>query len=411
MRITDVICAPGRSGFFFDDQRAVKTTAVADGNFYSGEPVTPGFRKIRLPGESVSVMYILEDGQIAHGDCAAVQYSGAGGRDPLFLADEFIPVIDAVIKPMLVGREISTFRDLAEELDGIVHSGRPLHTAVRYGITQAALDAVAKSQYKMMCEIVAEEYGTEMSNKMIPIFSQSGDDRYSSADKMILKSVDVLPHALFNTIEKAGTKGEKIMDYVGWLRSRIMKVRVEKDYTPIIHLDVYGMLGEVFGDDYEALTDYLGYLEEIAMPFKVRVEGPVDVGSLRGQIAALAKIRQLEERKGITVELVADEWCNTLQDIKDFTDNKAGHMAQIKTPDLGGINNSIEAVIYCKEHGMGAYLGGTCNETDRSAQICAHVAMATNPVQVLAKPGMGMDEGYMIWFNEMSRILAINKAR
>ena len=31
-------------------------------------------------------MLILEDGQIAWGDCAAVQYSGAGGRDPLFLA-------------------------------------------------------------------------------------------------------------------------------------------------------------------------------------------------------------------------------------------------------------------------------------------------------------------------------------
>lgn len=37
---------------------------------------------------------------------------------------------------------------------------------------------------------------------------------------------------------------------------------------------------------------------------------------------------------------------------------KPSHMAQIKTPDLGGINNSIEAVLYCKEHGMGrrAYL-------------------------------------------------------
>ena len=67
-------------------------------------------------------------------------------------------------------------------------------------------------------------------------------------------------------------------------------------------------------------------------------------------------------------------------------------MAQIKTPDLGGINNTIEAVLYCKEHGMGAYLGGTCNETNRSAEVCANIAMATKPVQYLAKPGMGVDE-------------------
>ena len=111
--------------------------------------------------------------------------------------------------------------------------------------------------------------------------------------------------------------------------------------------------------------------------------------------------------KGMDAEIVADEWCNTFEDIVDFCKAKAGHMAQIKTPDLGGINNSIEAVLYCKEHGMGAYLGGTCNETNRSAECCAHVAMATTPTQTLAKPGMGVDEGYMIMFNEMSRILAL----
>ncbi len=86
-------------------------------------------------------------------------------------------------------------------------------------------------------------------------------------------------------------------------------------------------------------------------------------------------------------------------------------MAQIKTPDLGGINNSIEAVLYCKANDMGAYLGGTCNETDRSAQVCANVAMATSPVQTLAKPGMGVDEGYMIMNNEMNRILALTNRK
>ena len=35
--------------------------------------------------------------------------------------------------------------------------------------------------------------------------------------------------------------------------------------------------------------------------------------------------------------------------------------------------------------------------------------MATKPDQILAKPGMGVDEGYMIVFNEMQRILALDK--
>ena len=126
---------------------------------------------------------------------------------------------------------------------------------------------------------------------------------------------------------------------------------------------------------------------------------------------ALAKLTKMLDDRGIGVELVADEWCNTLEDIRYFADNKAGHMIQIKTPDLGGVNNTVEAVLYCKEKGVGAYQGGTCNETDRSAHVCVHLAMATKPVQILAKPGMGVDEGYMTVYNEMQRILALRGAK
>ena len=54
-------------------------------------------------------MFILEDGQVAYGDCAAVQYSGVGGRDPLFLAKTFIPVIEKDIKVLFAGKEVTTF--------------------------------------------------------------------------------------------------------------------------------------------------------------------------------------------------------------------------------------------------------------------------------------------------------------
>ena len=92
--------------------------------------------------------------------CAAVQYSGAGGRDPLFLAEDFIPVIENEIAPMLVGQEADSFRRLAEMIDHPEKAGKKFHTAIRYGVTQAILDAVAKAKHQMMCEVVAEEYGT-----------------------------------------------------------------------------------------------------------------------------------------------------------------------------------------------------------------------------------------------------------
>ena len=414
MKIVDIICSAGRTGFYFDDQRAIKGGAGHDGIFYIGEPVTDGFRAVRQAGESISVMLLLEDGQIAQGDCAAVQYSGAGGRDPLFLAEEFIPLIEGPIKEKLVGLEMDNFRKLAAYMEAIEIDGKRLHTAIRYGLSQALLDAVAKSTGRLMCEVVADEYGCTVSEKPIPVFTQSGDDRYNNSDKMILKGAQVLPHALINNVEeKLGRNGEKLADYIAWLRDRILAFRHDDSYNPVLHIDCYGTIGAIYGNNnYTAMADYLAKLEEIAKPFHLRIEGPMDCDCDRAtQLEALAGLTAELDRRGIQVELVADEWCNTLEDIKLFADHKAGHMVQIKTPDPGGINNTIEAVLYCKEKGIGAYQGGTCNETDRSCQVCVHCAMATQPDQILAKPGMGVDEGYMITFNEMQRIIALRKAR
>jgi len=410
MKIIDVICAKGRTGFYFDDQKAIKKNAVEDGATYKGEPLTPGFKKIRMAGEAVSVMLVLADGQIACGDCAAVQYSGAAGRDPLFLAEEFIPVIDNIIRPWLKGRELTSFREMSKELDSITdEKGRRLHRAITYGVSQAILDAVAKARGMLMCEVVADEYGLKPKWRTIPIFTQSGDDRFSNADKMIIKEADVLPHGLINNFAKLGAKGEVLLEYVEWLKNRITALRTREDYEPTIHLDVYGTIGEAFAMDTEKITEYFAELAKAAAPYKVRVEGPVDAGSQEGQIAALQQLRARLDEKGIPVEIVADEWCNTLEDIQVFADHKAGHMIQIKTPDLGAVHNIVEAVLYCREKGVKAYVGGTCNETDRSAQVCTHIAMAVQPDQILAKPGMGVDEGYMIVYNEIQRILALTE--
>src|SRR5690554_1501154 len=230
MKIVDIVCSAGKTGFYFDDQLAIKRGAKHDGMFYLGEPMIEGFSQIRQAGESISVMLILEDGQIAHGDCAAVQYSGAGGRDPLFLAEDFIPIIEGPIKERLVGRDVVDFKEFAEEVDKMVIDGKRLHTAIRYGVTQALLDAAAKAKKVTMAEVVQEEYNTGVELKAIPIFTQSGDDRYTNADKMIIKEADVLPHGLFNNVEeKLGLQGEKLKEYIEWLRDRVLNNRARED--------------------------------------------------------------------------------------------------------------------------------------------------------------------------------------
>lgn len=408
MKIKKVLLSPSFTGFYFDDQLAIKKGAKTDGNFYLGKPLTNGFTNIRQKGEAISIQLVLEDGTVGYGDCAAVQYSGTGGRDPLFITADFIPFFEENITPLLLKEDVSNFKQLAEKYDNLHINGIRLHTALRYGITQALLSASANLHRVTMAEIIQKEYHLEsIPMKTIPVFSQSGDDRYLSVDKMILKEADVLPHALINNVEtKLGLKGEILLDYLNWLKNRIINKRFRSTYQPILHIDVYGTIGIAFNNDIEQILSYLLKLEQAASPFLLRIEGPVDTGDREGTMEALKALTKGLKKLNSRVEIVADEWCNTLEDIKYFADNLAGHMLQIKTPDLGGVNNVAEAIIYCNQKEVGSYCGGTCNETNISAEVTTNIAIACGATQVLAKPGMGVDEGYMIIKNEMNRVIA-----
>lgn len=408
MRIEQMIYVPIRSGFFTDDQAAIRADSAQDGFNYIVRPVTPGFTQVRMPGEAVSVLIVLEDGQVGHGDCAVVQYSGVGGRDPLLRAEATIELLEKYISTRLVGREIADFRDIATEVDRTMAAGERLHTSIRYGVSQAILDCVAKIRRSTMAEVVRDEYDTRSELRPVPIFAQSGDDRHLNVDKMIAKRVDVLPHGLINNVEtKLGRDGELLAEYIDWVRNRILDRRVDEAYRPVLHFDLYGTLGIAFGHDVDKIAAYVSSLADIAKPFRLRIEHPVDAGSRAGQIREMSALRHTIRAGGAKVELVVDEWCNSIEDIRDFAAAGAADMIHVKTPDLGGINNTIEALLLVRDYGLGAYCGGTCNETDRSSHVCAHVAMACDADQILARPGMGVDEGIMTVANEMARVAAL----
>ena len=409
-KISNIVLSSGLTGFYFDDLAAIINGAKENGFLYEGKPETNGFTSIRQPGESISVMLIIDDGQIAFGDCAAVQYSGVSGRDSIFLAKNFIDIFRKEISPLLIGKKLDSFRELAKIVDDYTINGKKLHTAIRYGATQAILDAVAKAKNITRTEVIANEYNLKLERGTIPIFAQGGDDLYLNTDKMIIKKVDALPHALFNTVDKLGKDGEKLLEYVKWLNKRIREIG-SNNYNPTIHIDVYFTIGLAFNNDLNKIVEYLSTLERAAKPFKLTIETPLDAGSKEGQIEQFRSLKGKLKNSDVKVAIVADEWCNTLEDIKEWADAKAADMLQIKTPDLGGINNTIEAILYCKKCGVGAYMAGTSNETDISAKISADIALATKPDLIIAKPGMGVDEGIMIVYNEMQRVKALLEAK
>jgi len=236
MKITNVLFSHGYSSFYYDDQAAIKNGARQDGFMYVGKPLTLGFTHIRQPGESISIMLELENGSIAQGDCVAVQYSGAGGRDPIFVGDSYMCFLDQHIVPALLGRDIDWFKPNSQYIGGLTINGQRLHTALQYGITQALLDATALASGRLKAEVICDEYGLPYCSDLVKLLGQSGDDRYAAADKMIIKGVDSLPHGLINSPEKLGEDGESLSLYIMWLKDRIDSNNRSSTYRPDIHI-------------------------------------------------------------------------------------------------------------------------------------------------------------------------------
>ncbi|KAK9601768.1 hypothetical protein V6Z92_001810 [Aspergillus fumigatus] len=384
MKPTDVQFVIGLSGYFVKDLEAVRRSPAYDPLRDDIPPCTPGFRSVVQAGQVISIILHLPCGGIAVGDSVDVIFSGAASRDPLFMAEEHLPVLESVVKPWLLSCDLSHFRHNAERvgLPWTELHGRRLHSAIRYGLTQALLAATALAQRRTIAEVICHEWSLgSIADRPVDILASCHRNDALQLDRMIMKKAPMLPHASFVHASDIGPHGMVLMDYVDTVARRIRQ-RAPPGYHPRLHFDVYA---------------------------RTTLRPPHRISDHCAKIQRLAALRACLKRKSIDVRIVADEWCNTLPDIRDFADADAVDYVQIKMPDLGGVDQSIDAVLYCQGKGIGCCLGGSANETDVSARITAQVALATRPDFLLSKPGIGADEGLMILTNEMLRGIALAK--
>lgn len=401
MLIRDLLLADGFGAFYYDDQAAIAAGAEHDGFRYTGQPLTPGFDAVRMPARSLGIGLQLEDGSVAWGDMMTVQYAGAGGRERVFDPTAVRARVLQEIAPQLIGRRLTTFRAACAELV----DGGSLPRAIRYGLSQALLQAVADMQRVTPAEVICREYALPLSAQAVPLFCQSGDERRNHTDKMILKRVAALPHGLINSAAKFGREGEAFLEYAGWVAQRVRSLGGPQ-YTPILHFDLYGTAGRAFDNDLHAIAALLERAQQRVGDFRLQIETPFILGGRDAQVEGFAELKALLAQRGSPVRLVADEWCDTLDDVRAFVQRRAAHLVQIKMPDLGSLAECIEAVLVARAAGIGAYLGGSCAETDLSARLAVHVGVATQVDLLLAKPGMGVDEAITIVGNEQNRLLA-----
>jgi len=400
-KIVQVKAVQGQGAYYYEDLAALQKVSTPENDRWRAPAISPGFRWVREVAEVVCLGIQTDDGHWHWGDCVGVSYSGKSGREKVFRAHEGIEQIEQGLKPNLEGKVLRTFRQLMEEIDVLF-----IHGAIKYGASQALLKAVAHAMGEPVWKTIQREWGITDKVVPVPIQGSSGNNREVNADKMIVNRLAALPHGQIDDIAtQLGWNGEILIDYVKWLKQRVMTLG-EKGYLPTIHLDVHGAVGKTFENNPEKVAQYLIEIETILNPLAVRMESVVLGNSRAETISLLKSLKNELKRRNSKLQICVDEWANTLEDVLEFIKYQVADMLHLKMPDLGGINQTIDAALLLKNNHIQVLLGGSCIETDLSARLSVQVALAVQPTAILAKPGMGIDEGLQIMRNEMARALA-----
>ncbi|NGM86512.1 methylaspartate ammonia-lyase [Parapusillimonas sp. SGNA-6] len=400
MRIAQLIATEGIGGYYWRDQEAIAQGAVRDGFLYEGTPLTEGFESIIQVSSTVLLTGIASDGREIHGDCATVNHAFRSGRQQAPKAPTLISQAEGALSHWISRCDLSSFRQAAKEVDAMEIDGNRLHMALRYGMSQLLLQAVAAKRGITMAEVLADEYGLTLATEPCDLLGSCGGSWYENIDKAILRQLPFFPQTAMVRLDQL----DELPVYAAWISQRIKKMG-KKDFFPTLHYDLHGLLSLRVGTDLDAAVAYLKQVEEASAPYPVLFEDPLDAGEPAAQIELMGRLREALHKSGSRIKLIADEWCNTKEDVRKFVASGCCDLIQIKMPDLGGVDNTVEACMTCNEGNVGVYLGGSCNETDISARVAAHVALAVRPVEFLGKPGLGVDEGIMIVTNEMRRAI------
>jgi methylaspartate ammonia-lyase len=282
---------------------------------------------------------------------------------------------------------------------------------VRYGLSQAILSAVAAARGLTMAEVIAEEWGLPLPAGSIPIHIETGHAGDHDLDQMIAHRVASLPHRLLdNASDRPGADAVFLTRRVRALAERIQSLG-GPDYHPIIHIDAHGALGRISDENTGRILGHLYALENAARPYLLRVEDPAVMDSHTAQVDLMKRLMDYVQVRRMGVQIVAGAWACTVEDIRAFVEARAAHMIAISMPGMGSVHNSVDAVLACRAGGVGTLLGGNGVETGLAARVAVHVALATRPDLLAARPGVGVDEAIALVHNETARTLAWIQAR
>lgn len=394
-------------------------------------------------GATLSIGLVLDNERVAWGVCPV-----PGDNDLTVAAAA--GAIQQRVAPVLQGQRLDSFRRLAAKIDALTETvtinehrpqpkrekqagkfsrrdlftgrlwspespqppqtreitvERPLHAAIRYGVSQALLVAVAMGQKKSIAEAIAAEYGLPGAATAIPAhvsLGPPGDEATSIVNALLAHQAASLGYTIAADEDKAqlGSSGEFLQQHVRRLQTHIAAAATA--YQPFIHLELNGGLGRLLENNPGKILGALYGLEQAAAPYPVRVVDALVMDDREAQISALRQLKGYLRIRRMRLELVASAWVDTREDADAFIEAEAIHAIQLNAPRLGSLHQTIEAIQTGREKGVTTLLAGDGCADGRSAQILAHVALATQPEAFVAS---GLSDWSLV-YNEMVRWLA-----
>lgn len=399
-RIVKVLTSVSWGSYYFEDLARIRRDLVPTSERYHTPTGHGAYANVRTPVPAVSVGLMLGNGAVAWGDCVPVSFSGKSGRALPKDPQELSHWIESTLGPWFENRLVLPWIVLEKDF---LREFSDIPAFIRYGVSQAMVNAAVSVSQKPHWQIFAEDLGYQNPDAVINLHGSCGGDWGDTVDRMLVRKLKYLPQGQFEFLEKQiGTDGKALMSWIDDFKTRAMRF----GYLPTLTLDFHGALDELCDQDLERVADMIEAVAVQAKPHSCHIESPLAAPNFEMFKERIFRLRAILNDRGLRtpqLRIVADEWANSLSDIRQLTVDNGVDGVHIKMPDTGTLSECAMAVDVIRGAGKFALLGGSCTETMLGAKATAHLAVVAKPNAVLVKPGMGFDESFAYLDAEMKR--------
>ena len=396
---------------------------------------------VMIPGQGVGatvlqVGLVLSDQHIAWGDCIDVQG---------FSAEYLQKTITDHISPILIGKPASKFRDNGAGLDALIETititetiqppapegvsrrnllraafeeplppavtrkyevTRPLAASVRYGISQALLEAAAYASGCSAVEMITSQYDFSLPTEMVPLYTELRPTQLKSLGRIYAYRPGAISvvYPGVDPVKEVGERAEFSQRYTRMMKEAALAEGAPNEFKPRILHSMKGAYSTIIGESTGKTLGRLSGLDTNARPYEVIVIDPMAWPERDKQIdkmKRLVDLMRLRVNMSLKVAIHAD--IKTVQDVRDFVEAKAAHFVVLDPLQMGSLHAVIDGAQICRDAEIGVLIGGVSAETTRASRLTTHVALALQPDYILAKPASQV--GIVTVNNEMNRIL------